>query len=171
MSWLLHHLRVNWAVGRGDAARAIEYLERVVESNPNDPYALQMLAQFYESRDEDEKAITYAIRALAFEPDDLLTLEVAYHYYKHVGDYDRAYGYLCRALDQPHIEVPDPPRFLIAVFRFLGLFFPLFRRAHRVAKTGPPLRKYPSDRWREEAEEWKASYERQHGILDDKSVH
>ena len=153
-------MRVNWAVGRRDAARAIEYLERVLESNPNDVYALQMLAQFYEFSDEDEKALTYAIRALAFDPDDLLTLQVTYRSYQRVADYDRAYGYLCRALDQPQIEIPDPPRFLIAIFRFLGLFFPWFRRAHGLMITGPWRRKYPSDIWREEAEEWKTSYER-----------
>ena len=166
----IEDLKASKAIGSSDYDTAIEIYTSRIENNGADLISLQMLACCYEWKGDKENTIEYVNKALVADPKSFSMLMIAVRYWLNLNDSDRTYLYVCRVVDNPPIQTPEIPKWIFWILKPLSIFR---RFRHFEKNTKKDLSKYDKRdiddlKW---ANEYKAWYEKSHGIKQENILH
>ena len=144
------YFRLSRAIGRRDYGGAAALCEAILAQDPEDSFAMGMLAHSYGWQDRYGDALVWAEKALAKTPDSLSLLRLAICACVKQNDDARAKPMVLRALAlDPNSEAP--PEWLSFPIRIL-MRTPIIRRAFR-ADAAPEVDRDLAAR---DYREWKA---------------
>jgi tetratricopeptide (TPR) repeat protein len=166
----IFQMKAARCLGRKDYARAIEYYERVKESEDPNPYTLCMMAQCSEWAGDSESAIRIAKEALAIDSTQFESHKLLAEIYLARKDYEKTKWHVQNALHNYPEPLPSPPRLFFRLLRLLSIL-PAVRRVEKAAIDEIKDPNKDTRKWFEWAKEYLKWYEEQFGDKAEPTVH
>jgi tetratricopeptide (TPR) repeat protein len=127
-SWT-DYMQISRAIGRQDFAAAAASCQALLLQNPDDGFALALLAHSYAALGQTGEALDTVDKVLASRPHDFLMLQLAANLCAQRDDHARAKEFVVRALAaDPHSY--DVPEWVLLLLRSF-LRVPILRRSVR----------------------------------------
>ena len=151
-------MKVTVAIGSSNYSKAIKICLELLERDPRDLFALEMLASCYDWTKNVDLAFEYSERAIEINPNDLSMLMLSAKYWISKNDYEKAYLCACKMNEAKPVELPSLPEWLIYLFKPLSIF-PKFRNIDKAVKQDIDHSKDPNRKEIEWALKYKEWYE------------
>ena len=152
-------MRVGCAVGRDEIDQIESLCQKALTRDPDDYFALEVLADAYWRGGLYDKAFPIALRILEYTPNDFNALRIVVHAYTLRGDNENAYPFvklLCDAI--PYTEVPYDA--LTNILKPLN-WMPVIRRFRQYAIDEQEVEKASRANWLEWARDYVGWFESQ----------
>ncbi len=115
-------MRLSAAIGKKEYDDAISICNEMLEADEYDPFALSMIAQCYEWKDDYENALLFASKCLEKNSGDFSMLILAARHWSMKKDEDKTYYYVCRALENRIYYSPVIPGWVNWFIKLLSFF-------------------------------------------------
>jgi tetratricopeptide (TPR) repeat protein len=89
----------------GKKKEALAELEKLIQSNPNEPRYYGLLADYYLAEKDEVNALKYYNKILEIDPDNGFVMFSLASYYKNKGDKDKAWEYVRKGFSSKTVEV------------------------------------------------------------------
>jgi tetratricopeptide (TPR) repeat protein len=133
--------RIYLMTGKTD--KAIEEIERLSATYPDETRFMEMLAELYMTANMDEKALATYTRILEAEPDNPYINISLSDYYRQKGDKEKSYGYLQAGFGNPNLDIDTKVQILLAYYTVNELYGDRKDEAFTLAKL--MLNAHPED--------------------------